>query len=314
MAHYVYLLACADNTYYCGYTNNPDKRIALHDAGKGAKYTRHRTPVRLAYLQALKTKSDALKLEAKIKTMTRAQKTELVRAYDHQHPPKTIPPTAPIRTRAFFENLELDIFETTYEPAEDTFLLANTIPKKTAKTILDLGTGSGIQGIVALQKNPGARATFADQNPIALACARHNLQKARGIKMDSKTTARYTITHLFTRLKNQTFDLILFNPPYLPTEEPADVALDGGPTGRETIDRFLDQLTPHLSQNGQCLLLQTDQNGTEQTQKRLHKNKLTGQIIARQKLFFEELQIWQINHKKNQTKTTNKKTKTRKNH
>ncbi len=76
--HYVYILECADNTLYAGYTTDLDKRIKVHNKGKGAKYTRARLPVKLVYSEIAENKSDALKREYKIKHLTRKQKEELI--------------------------------------------------------------------------------------------------------------------------------------------------------------------------------------------------------------------------------------------
>jgi putative endonuclease len=73
-----YILECVDGTLYCGITTDLDKRIAAHNAGEGAKYTRGRTPVRLAYCEPCSDKSAALKRENKIKALQRAEKLILI--------------------------------------------------------------------------------------------------------------------------------------------------------------------------------------------------------------------------------------------
>jgi putative endonuclease len=75
-----YLLECTDGTLYCGITNDLDKRLAAHNAGEGAKYTRGRTPVKLAYCDACADKSAALKREMKIKGLSRAKKLAMIKA------------------------------------------------------------------------------------------------------------------------------------------------------------------------------------------------------------------------------------------
>ena len=75
--HYVYILKCADGTLYTGWTTNLENRIKAHNNKKGAKYTRSRTPVELFYSEEFETKSEALKREAAIKKMSRADKTML---------------------------------------------------------------------------------------------------------------------------------------------------------------------------------------------------------------------------------------------
>ncbi len=77
-AAYVYLLRCADDTLYCGITNDLDKRLAAHNAGTAAKYTRARGPVELAYVESCVDKSAALKREMAIKALPRAAKLALI--------------------------------------------------------------------------------------------------------------------------------------------------------------------------------------------------------------------------------------------
>ncbi len=77
--NYVYLLRCSDGTLYCGWTTNPEKRAAAHNAGTGAKYTRSRRPVELVYCEEYEQRHDALSREAQIKRMSREEKLELIR-------------------------------------------------------------------------------------------------------------------------------------------------------------------------------------------------------------------------------------------
>lgn len=75
---YVYILRCADDSLYCGYTNDVEKRFEKHKSGKGAKYTRSHLPLEIVYVEEFENKSDALKREHEIKSMTRAQKEKLL--------------------------------------------------------------------------------------------------------------------------------------------------------------------------------------------------------------------------------------------
>ena len=77
--YYTYILSCADGSLYCGYTNNLDKRIRKHNAGKGAKYTKSRLPVKLVYSEEFSTKSEAMRREYEIKRLPRDKKTELIK-------------------------------------------------------------------------------------------------------------------------------------------------------------------------------------------------------------------------------------------
>ena len=80
---YTYILLTEKNTYYCGYTDNLEKRFEKHKQGLAAKYTRAFKPVKIAYYKEFDTKSEAQKEEYRIKhTLTRAQKDELVKEFE----------------------------------------------------------------------------------------------------------------------------------------------------------------------------------------------------------------------------------------
>ncbi|MDQ0216213.1 putative endonuclease [Oikeobacillus pervagus] len=72
--HYFYVLECSDGTYYGGYSTDVNRRIEQHNNGKGAKYTRGRTPVKLLYSESFEEKGDALRAEISFKKLSRQQK------------------------------------------------------------------------------------------------------------------------------------------------------------------------------------------------------------------------------------------------
>ncbi len=76
--HYVYVLSCADGSLYTGYTTDPERRVAEHDAGEGAKYTRGRTPVELVHVERFDSRSAAMSREHEIKSLSRSAKERLV--------------------------------------------------------------------------------------------------------------------------------------------------------------------------------------------------------------------------------------------
>ncbi len=78
--NYTYILRCRDGSLYTGWTNNLEKRLNCHNAGKGAKYTKARLPVELAYFETFQTKKEAMQREWEIKKMTRKEKIELIGA------------------------------------------------------------------------------------------------------------------------------------------------------------------------------------------------------------------------------------------
>ncbi|MBK6646563.1 MAG: GIY-YIG nuclease family protein [Anaerolineales bacterium] len=77
MRFYCYILECSDGTFYTGWTNDPERRIAQHNKGKGARYTKTRRPVKLVYLEEQTDKIAALKRERAIKALPRKKKMEL---------------------------------------------------------------------------------------------------------------------------------------------------------------------------------------------------------------------------------------------
>jgi putative endonuclease len=76
--HFVYIVRCADGSLYTGYARDPLARVALHNAGKGARYTRGRRPVRLVHTETYETIGDALSREHAIKQLTRPQKQKVI--------------------------------------------------------------------------------------------------------------------------------------------------------------------------------------------------------------------------------------------
>lgn len=77
-SHFIYILECSDGTLYTGYTTDLEKRLETHNAGKGAKYTRIRLPVKRIYEESFDTKSEAMQREYAIKQLTRMQKIKLI--------------------------------------------------------------------------------------------------------------------------------------------------------------------------------------------------------------------------------------------
>jgi putative endonuclease len=84
MSCYCYILECADGTYYTGWTVDPERRLAVHNKGRGARYTRTRCPVKLVYVEELPDRKSAMKREIAIKRMKRARKGKLIRGQVHE--------------------------------------------------------------------------------------------------------------------------------------------------------------------------------------------------------------------------------------
>lgn len=76
--NYIYILKCSDNTLYTGWTTDLEKRLKVHNTGKGAKYTRVRLPVEIVYFEEFEDKKDAMKREYAIKQLSRQEKLKLI--------------------------------------------------------------------------------------------------------------------------------------------------------------------------------------------------------------------------------------------
>lgn len=87
MNYFVYMLCCSDGSYYSGYTNDVERRESVHNAGKGAKYTRSRRPVHVVYQEQCEDKGEALRRERALKRLTHREKEALARTYQKQKAP-----------------------------------------------------------------------------------------------------------------------------------------------------------------------------------------------------------------------------------
>jgi release factor glutamine methyltransferase len=193
-----------------------------------------------------------------------------------------------------FNNLFLSVPNPVYEPAEDSFLLAN-YASGLRGSILDVGTGSGIQALVNAKANPENEVIGVDIHPEAVRCATQNA------KTNKIPNARFFVSDLFVNI-NGKFDGIVFNPPYLPncvsgfrcSVSGNELALSGGKTGRELTDRFLDQFQRYLNKNGSVLLLQSSLNNVEKTKQMLSEKGYNTKILAQESFFFEKLHVLKI--------------------
>ena len=90
----VYILRCGDDSLYTGISNDVTARVERHNAGKGARYTRSRLPVRLVWRRRVKDQSAALKLEAKLKKLSRAEKLGLIKPSARRRPSRRRSPSS----------------------------------------------------------------------------------------------------------------------------------------------------------------------------------------------------------------------------
>jgi release factor glutamine methyltransferase len=173
------------------------------------------------------------------------------------------------------DKIKIKVCEGVYGPREDSYLLADAVEKYAFGDVLDLGTGSGILGIVAARK--GCKVTFADISKEALECARKNAE-ANGIY------GSFIESNMFSNIDDK-FNTIIFNPPYLPSDDIKDVDIDGGKDGRKYIDEFLNTFRGYLKDRYVVLLLESSFNNYEQD---LGKG---AKLAASGHFFFEDLVV-----------------------
>jgi release factor glutamine methyltransferase len=192
------------------------------------------------------------------------------------------------RKRFFLGDYVFEVNPDVYEPAEDTLLLAQKLPIKDGAKVLDMGSGCGILAVLAAEK--ASIVVAVDINPHAVTCTLKNAE-LNGVK----TKVKVRLGNLFEAVgATEKFDVILFNAPYLPVErdEGADwieKAWAGGETGREVIDKFIEQASDHLEVGGRILLVQSNLSDVEETLRRLHQHALHAAVIGEEKLDFERI-------------------------
>lgn len=184
--------------------------------------------------------------------------------------------------------MEFQTCEKVYEPAEDTFLLADNLMVKQSDKVLEIGTGTGIISIIASKKTENV--TAIDINKYAVECAQKNAKI-------NQTPIDVRLGDLFGPVEDEKFDLILFNTPYLPTDEDEmvndelEAAWDGGKDGRSVIDRFIKDLSTHLNPRGHVQLVQSSLSNVEETIGKLMEMNFEVTVTASERFFFEEVVV-----------------------
>jgi release factor glutamine methyltransferase len=186
-------------------------------------------------------------------------------------------------TTRIYRDKEFELFDEVYDPSEDSYLLveAALAEVKAGDRVLEVGTGSGIVSLFLGDHSASVVAT--DISPLACANARRN-----GVAV-----VRADLYHGICG----PFDLVIFNPPYLPTADEdrlggwLDHAFDGGPTGRKVIARFLEGIGTILPPCGRVLTVFSSLTGIAEVEQMYRSHGFTVETVRTEKVPFEKLVV-----------------------
>jgi release factor glutamine methyltransferase len=188
-----------------------------------------------------------------------------------------------------YRGVRIETCEEVYQPCDDTFLLAEALEKevKRGDLVLEVGTGTGLLAILAARR--AERVLAVDVSDYAVDCARQNVKANRAANVEVRRS------DLFAEVEGK-FDLIVFNPPYLPRDEhePKDelsLAWDGGRDGRRVIDRFIRECRGYLRHGGRVLMLQSSLSSLEKTREMFLRQGFEVSVVAEKGFFFERLYV-----------------------
>ena len=193
-----------------------------------------------------------------------------------------------------FNRLEIDLHPEVYDPSEDSFLLLESIQIAPEDVVLEIGTGCGLIALEASRQ--GASVICTDINPYAVRLTRNNIQKNKHLLIGSIEVRK---GDLFTVIKKEElFDIILFNPPYLPTSEKEkvdrwfDIATDGGKDGLAVTKRFLKDVQNYLSFNGRAYFVFSSLSDRSKLEEYLKKETLRYEVVLSRRFHDESLDIY----------------------
>ena len=182
----------------------------------------------------------------------------------------------------FHKDMEFEIPESVYEPAEDSLLLLDALRSVSSRKVLEIGCGSGFLSLCLAKSNS---VTAVDINPDAVRAAKGNA-KRNSLRMECFQS------DLFSSVTGK-FDVIVFNPPYLPQEpcEEGDASYSGGESGRDVIGKFVKSCPAHLEEEGEVFVVVSSLTGIDEVVELFSQSGLGAEVVARQKIPWEELAV-----------------------
>ncbi len=200
-----------------------------------------------------------------------------------------------------YQSLTIHLHPEVYEPAEDTFLLLKKIDVCSNDTVLEIGTGTGIIALFCALN--GAEVVCSDINPYAIELVKKNTSKNKSFltgSIDIRSGNLFEVVN-----KNTFFDLIIFNPPYLPTSTDEyvggsgwfDKAVSGGPSGLKITNEFLNKLPNYLKDDGCAFCIFSTKSPRAQFNQTLRENNLVSTTIAEQSFGDETIEVHRIKKK-----------------
>ena len=198
-----------------------------------------------------------------------------------------------------YKELSIELHPEVYDPAEDTFLLIVSIKINKGDSILEIGTGCGI---IALEcARIGANVICSDINFFATSLVKRNYQKNKALlkgQLEVRSGDLFEVVK-----KHEKFDVIIFNPPYLPTKGDDyiggtgwfDVATNGGINGLFLTKRYIEELKYHLKKQGKAYFIFSSLSDRKKLEDILIKSKFKYKVVKSQKFLDEIIDVYQIN-------------------
>ncbi len=193
-----------------------------------------------------------------------------------------------------YKDLTIELHPEVYDPAEDTFLLLDVIKINNDDSVLEIGTGCGLIALACAVL--GANVICTDINPLAIELVKKNYLMNQNIL---KGNFEVRIGDIFSPiLSNESFDVIIFNPPYLPTKKEDlvggwfDTASNGGKDGLLYTKKFIKELPSYLNKYGSAYFVYSTLSDRYKLDSILNKSKLIYKVIKSQCFYDEKIVIY----------------------